>query len=364
MAIPASIFQAPEEQHPVSTLNQHLRDSERSGKPLPSPQLLALRTDAGTVYVCPSRWQRLRLQWIFRHFHVLPPQLLSRRDQRLIEKLSQSAVVNPAQPVAGFALLGVIENVRAKAPVSGNRVVMMRTEATAKSERAGRLHRDLSSPLQQKPVGGASTDEPPGPKNMRARLIQWRVLAVPAVLGLALIWIGLGGKPHHADTAAVSKPELVHAAVQAKPPAAHPAAARALLTLPEIAPVPNAEKPKHAPAPPPPPLEPIRTVALATVPASLPAPTAAPASAAILEPAPAAPTAPSALRYISELPPGHFAHPVVANPNLAGELQLQVLIGTDGSVRKVTVLSGGPALAEAGMRAVRQWRYPPLRGAG
>jgi periplasmic protein TonB len=363
MAIPASIFHAPDEQHPASTLNRHSRNSGRSGRQLPSPQLLALRTDAGTVYVCPSRWQRLRLQWIFRHFHVLPPQLLSRRDQRLIEKLSQSAAVNPAQPVAGFTLLGVIENVRAKAPAYGNRVVRMRTEAAAKLSVVGRPQQDrpqqdLSPPVQQKEAIGESIDLPAGPKTMRARFTPWGVLAAPAVLGLALMWSGLAGKPQDPKTQVVSKPEFVPAATQTKPPAVHPATPRALMTLPEIAPVPHAEKPKHVPAP-----EPVST-ALAAAPLPVPAATPATASATIPEPAPIVSAAPSALRYVSELPPGHFAHPVVSNPNLVGELQLNALIGADGSVKKVTVLSGSPALAEAGMRAVRQWRYPPYEVEG
>ena len=64
---------------------------------------------------------------------------------------------------------------------------------------------------------------------------------------------------------------------------------------------------------------------------------------------------------IAELPQGHFAHPVDSEGNLTGELQLKALIGVDGSVKKVTVLSGSPALAEAGMRAVRQWAHSPYQ---
>jgi hypothetical protein len=67
---------------------------------------------------------------------------------------------------------------------------------------------------------------------------------------------------------------------------------------------------------------------------------------------------------VSELPQGHFAHPVVSRPNLVGELQLRALIGADGLVKNVTVLSGDPKLAEAGMRAVRQWHYAPYQVLG
>jgi hypothetical protein len=79
----------------------------------------------------------------------------------------------------------------------------------------------------------------------------------------------------------------------------------------------------------------------------------------IPELAPAASSAVSARRFVAELPPGYFAHPVVSGRNLVGELQLKALIGADGSVKEVTVLSGSPGLAKAGVRAVRQWRYSP-----
>jgi hypothetical protein len=105
---------------PQSAATNPWKDIEETGA-----QLLELRTEAGAVYVCPSRWQRIRLQWAFRHFHVLPLQVLSRRDQRLIEKLSQSAVVTPASPVASTTVIGVVEKVLSKPPAAGARVVTM-----------------------------------------------------------------------------------------------------------------------------------------------------------------------------------------------------------------------------------------------
>ena len=89
-----SLSQPPEA--PTSATASPWNDVNETGA-----QLLELHTGAAVVYVCPSRWQRIRLQWVFRHFHELPLQVLSRRNQRLIEKLFQSAVVTPASPVAG-----------------------------------------------------------------------------------------------------------------------------------------------------------------------------------------------------------------------------------------------------------------------
>ena len=142
MANIASLFQIPEAPQSASTVTDRLRDIEESGA-----QLLELRTENGAVYLCPSRWQRIRLQWTFRHFHVLSPQVLSRADQRLIEKLSQSAVVTPALPVASKAILGVVEKVRSKAPASANRVVTLRPASPATQVlRAKPATRDLPSP--------------------------------------------------------------------------------------------------------------------------------------------------------------------------------------------------------------------------
>jgi TonB family protein len=44
---------------------------------------------------------------------------------------------------------------------------------------------------------------------------------------------------------------------------------------------------------------------------------------------------------------------------LVGNVDLEAVIGADGTVKRVTVLSGNPKLAEAAIRAVRQWRYSP-----
>ena len=93
-------------EEPQSAPAVNYRDINENGA-----ELLELRTEAGTVYVRPSRWQRIRLQWAFRHFRVLPPQVLSRGNRRLIEKLSRSAVVKPTLPVAPNTVFGVIDQI-------------------------------------------------------------------------------------------------------------------------------------------------------------------------------------------------------------------------------------------------------------
>jgi periplasmic protein TonB len=50
--------------------------------------------------------------------------------------------------------------------------------------------------------------------------------------------------------------------------------------------------------------------------------------------------------------------------HLAGTIQLRAIIGMDGSVRNLEIVSGNPILAEAALDAVRQWRYQPTRLSG
>jgi TonB family protein len=53
-------------------------------------------------------------------------------------------------------------------------------------------------------------------------------------------------------------------------------------------------------------------------------------------------------------------YPVAARlMHIAGTVRLQAIIGKDGRVRDVEVLSGNPILAQAALAAVREWRYRP-----
>ena len=60
---------------------------------------------------------------------------------------------------------------------------------------------------------------------------------------------------------------------------------------------------------------------------------------------------------ISDPPP---AYPVLAKQaRIAGTVKLDALIGPDGHIQNLTVVSGHPLLIEAAMSAVRQWIYRP-----
>jgi len=60
---------------------------------------------------------------------------------------------------------------------------------------------------------------------------------------------------------------------------------------------------------------------------------------------------------VAEAPPGHVIYPAAPDTNLAGEVDMKVVIATDGRVKEIHVLSGNRILAEAAVQAVRFWRY-------
>ena len=55
-----------------------------------SAGVLRVMTPIGPRYIRPSFLERLYLVWIFRYFHTLPQQVLSYRQQRLIDRLCTS----------------------------------------------------------------------------------------------------------------------------------------------------------------------------------------------------------------------------------------------------------------------------------
>lgn len=53
-------------------------------------------------------------------------------------------------------------------------------------------------------------------------------------------------------------------------------------------------------------------------------------------------------------------YPAIAKiARVSGTVELRAIIGRDGSVSSIEVLSGNPLLARAAVEAARQWRYRP-----
>lgn len=55
-------------------------------------------------------------------------------------------------------------------------------------------------------------------------------------------------------------------------------------------------------------------------------------------------------------------YPKEAKKNhIEGTVRLEALIGTDGAVKKLEVISGDPALTDSALEAVKKWRYKPIK---
>jgi len=74
-------------------------------------------------------------------------------------------------------------------------------------------------------------------------------------------------------------------------------------------------------------------------------------------PVPTVESTPAERLRVEESPKGGFSYPVAPTPTLTGRVSLRAVIGIDGQVREVDVLSGNRELAAAASRAVRHWRY-------
>lgn len=73
--------------------------------------LLRVLTPLGPRYIKPGFAQRVYLLWVFRHFHVLPMQVLTSRQRRLVESLwAGQRFVSLTQPYGVEApILGTVE---------------------------------------------------------------------------------------------------------------------------------------------------------------------------------------------------------------------------------------------------------------
>ncbi len=322
--------------------------------------VVELRTDVGRLYVCPTQWQRLYLRWTFRNFHSLPQQILNRRQKRLIERLSRTALFTAAEPVPSSAIIGIIENMRVLGLPSVAEPVKpaTKTKPTVPAGKIAVLHGQAESagvgghgertptepvripevaqqgPVPSPPLEAEDLSAPARQSEPRrhGRRTTWEVAAVGASLTAAVVlvfWLAPLWK----------LPQLTIAPAPA--PSAPPLATA------------------RAPQPVVPPAKGVTLVKSLTAAESAAGQPAAKPQASIA----AVPDLPN-LPQIAEAPRSGFIYPVAPNPNLVGKVALKAVVGSDGTVKEVEVLSGDRALAAAAVRAVKQWRYAPPQVGG
>ena len=331
--------------------------------------LVELRTGTGSVYARPSFAERLYLLWMFRHFHSLPRQVLNGHQQRLIDKLCRATV--SVVPPADTCVIGVVENLQltpkpateALAPSSklvemasaSERIALPRAvasgagvarkEATRSARAAAKVEeisatKKFSAPPEERQTAfpsSAPTDVEAQGGRARGRR-RWAVVAVLASLALGTL-LYLRKMP----ALPVSNSPV---AVEVPPPASPPGPANPV--VPQLPPADHSQ--------------PTPVVALRPAsPALPPKPTESRhRPAATVQPAVASPGSTSGERLqLAQAPDLGFLYPAAPNPGLKGKVSLKAVIGADGRVREVDVLSGNGTLAAAAVRAVRHWRYSP-----
>jgi outer membrane biosynthesis protein TonB len=372
--------------------------------------VVELLTDIGPLYATPSLWERIYLLWTFRNFHSLPRQVLNRREQKLIDALCGVAIVNRNGATAGTLIIGVVENVRSRGdyitesaetaskliemkPTSAEIVMPQAVGSEGILTRPGNPYRRtdiarpgpdtnlhyISAPAQELPLETENAEAGSAAveflaNGARRNRLGWA--APVAACGVALL-AGLFYRPQARLALPRTTPQ-----VAIEPQKSHVRSVRKF-TAPKTETIQSS-----APAEP---SQPASTVSLQPESPSSTAnqasgnngnttvTTAPPAIVTTNSTAterlqvakrtpegftgqpPVATTGstPSERLQIAERPVGHYTYPVAPNPNLTGKVFLRALIGADGNVKAVDVLSGDRPLADAAAVAVRQWRYRP-----
>ena len=332
--------------------------------------VVELRTDVGCLYVRPTGWQRLYLRWTFRNFHNLSQQILNRRQRELIEKLSRSAIFTPTERVPASAIIGVVENVKVLPLPSTAEIPEMRPAAAPAAEarlavlqsRAEEAVLEEGAPAARPAVRQAA-DVPPAVHRADADFPPEKVeeAAMPA----PLLKDGEGRRGVRIKSWAAASALAAAAALLAlglwlaplrtiQPPRiALAPAAPAIAAAPPLKPAaPGTRGPaagRTAPA--------VQTLNAAEA-RAIAGQHATKKAAASTSPAAPVPDS-EVLPQIAEAPRSGFIYPVAPRPDLVGKVVLKAVVGGDGSVKQVEVLSGNRALAAAAVRAVREWRYSP-----
>jgi TonB family protein len=338
----------------------------------PQRILVALETDQRVEYIAASGWDRVYLLWMFRNFRSLSQNVLSPRQKQLIGSLYREASTHRSDELHGAAVVGTVEDFR---PSS-----LAALPFSAKIRK--RVAREESLPdvptLGSKPFYAGSTFN-----RMTLRVATAALVLVIAILA----WHQLGAQP----VAGSSSTPTAAAARRTDEP---------MVTASE--PV-TKEPPQRdlAPASVEPAANPVVTAQLTDTGGSPKGTsarvrTAAPAvqrsTAPVVRRVPQTITAPSqilaAVRKPSEFTaiihhplaaiyaaaadqprvpisgrPQKLVYPVCPETQARGKVSLQAVVGYDGAVSRVRVLTGDRALAAAAVEAVRQWRYEPFSGA-
>jgi TonB family protein len=354
--------------------------------------LVAFDTDLGVRYAAPPTfWSRVYLIWTFRNFRSLPKQVFNRHQQRLIDELIRSSTVSPAAKVDRSAVIGIVEQVRS----SSSRMTQLETHGQAPADDEIVAHRTAAPIIhpsrdQQRfnEQPSSHTQEPleseasiPQALATRRRVDKKTAAFVPLAASLVLAAVFLPSRIHihslrshpNPGSATLTKPASNQVQIQNLAIAAPIVAAAqslseqvekppAQLTRGPVQSSSNPDLSRQSPA-----AGLLDSTAVKQGPvsfASLVTPAVAPSAEA-----PASPTRDSAdtdinLPRLAGPPQSHMVYPTYPETEQNGKVMLTAVVGQDGAVKSITVITGKKIFATAAVKAVKQWRYLPYEMEG
>lgn len=341
--------------------------------------VLELRTEFGSLYANPSFWERMYLLWTFRNFRILSKQVLNRRQQQLIDKLCELTTTGQQLSVDSTCRIGIVENLHL-APNRNSQAVAISPKLVEISNRSA--HIDLAwaagsegmpmrsgSPASNRAAAGrrlskldhisapaepAAQTQPqstkPQPSNLDAgrmrtrKRLEWGLLTGTVAVLLAAFFLQ--------SLLLRRLPKISQPTTDTPQQTIRGVASTAAVRIEQVQP---------------PKIEDAKGPAVSVIHLKPSSPTITSGKderfhRKVLIPSEArvanSDSTPPQRMLVAEAP-ASFSYPRALDPNLSGKVRLKAVISDDGNVRKVDVLSGNRTLADAAVRAVRQWRYRP-----
>ena len=317
--------------------------------------LVALDTGHGVIYAPASGWNRVYLMWTFRNFHSLPQNVLNPRQQHLIGSLYRAAAEHSAHELYDADVIGTVEDFNPST-----------LSALPTSSKARELD----------PGGSAEVSAFDQGQTFYARIalnrMTLRVGAAALVAIIAILaWRELGAEPisdldSRAAVAAAGTSDEPSAMARDLGPVASEPPSNPVAALPSPVPIAGTslitDPPAGAIATSP------TTAQLSVKASGVPGKSEAASLVASVDQPIATP--PSVYQAAADQPrlrisgrPRKLVYPVCPQTDARGKVSLQAVVGDDGTVNRVEVLTGDRVLAAAAIAAVWQWRYEPFSSA-
>jgi outer membrane biosynthesis protein TonB len=329
--------------------------------------LVALDNGQGVVHAPASGWDRIYLLWTFRNFRSLPQNVLRPRQQQLVLSLYREASHYPSLELRDAVVVGTVEDFRPSSlplpSVTVRKQVAGEKKSPHASTRASKpFHCRFAFDRRALSVGAVAVV-------LLIAILAWHQLGAQPVTSGQIVAavpqtsepIAIASETRVKDaTQTVPAPAIAEPASSAIPPASTNINSE-IATTQRWADAPAVQWSVAPPAP--------------GVPTSITAPRAHrlialsqpnDATASLHHPAAASPKTNEAAADQPRMQisgrPRKLVYPVCPETQARGKVSLQAVVGYDGAVSRVRVLTGDRALAAAAVAAVRQWRYAPFSG--